>query len=300
MQKKLELEMARPDELKDRVSALRRETRDLKKALQTTRHRRVSVDAEVGERILASLADRPVREMSLTDLANLHATDKGTFGPSAEWGAHNYTDVYEAFLSPWRSQATDLLEIGVGVRGEAWNTKVAHGRNAVGGGSVRMWRDYFETGTVTGIDINPAQFLDEERVRTFVVDQGSRESLREFLEKSPVASFDVIIDDGSHHPEHQQVSLGVLFGHLKPGGLYIIEDLEANGIGDGPKAVGSDKVLSTRNVLEGLRLSGRLSGPHAVGDAGDIETSCECVTFHVLADVGMPGSERVAVLRKRR
>ena len=37
--------------------------------------------------------------------------------------------------------------------------------------------------------------------------------------------FDVIIDDGSHRPMHQQISLVSLYPHLKPGGQYIIEDL---------------------------------------------------------------------------
>jgi hypothetical protein len=37
--------------------------------------------------------------------------------------------------------------------------------------------------------------------------------------------FDYIVDDGHHYQEHQQVSLGVLFEHVKPGGYYIIEDV---------------------------------------------------------------------------
>jgi hypothetical protein len=37
--------------------------------------------------------------------------------------------------------------------------------------------------------------------------------------------FDIIIDDGGHTMKQHQVSLGVLFEVLKPGGIYIIEDL---------------------------------------------------------------------------
>jgi len=35
---------------------------------------------------------------------------------------------------------------------------------------------------------------------------------------------DIIIDDGSHHGEHQLISFNTLFPLLSPGGFYIIED----------------------------------------------------------------------------
>ena len=37
--------------------------------------------------------------------------------------------------------------------------------------------------------------------------------------------FDVIIDDGSHACDHIVASLEILFLQLKPGGIYVIEDL---------------------------------------------------------------------------
>jgi hypothetical protein len=41
-------------------------------------------------------------------------------------------------------------------------------------------------------------------------------------------NFDVVIDDGSHVPEHQLISFESLWPAVKPGGLYIVEDLETN------------------------------------------------------------------------
>ena len=50
------------------------------------------------------------------------------------------------------------------------------------------------------------------------------------------APFDIIIDDGSHVPWHQIFTLESIFHTwLKPGGLYIIEDLETS-YWDAPRA----------------------------------------------------------------
>jgi hypothetical protein len=36
---------------------------------------------------------------------------------------------------------------------------------------------------------------------------------------------DVLIDDGGHHPEQQKVTLEEMLQHLRPGGVYICEDV---------------------------------------------------------------------------
>ena len=41
-------------------------------------------------------------------------------------------------------------------------------------------------------------------------------------------NFTVIIDDGSHLPSHQLLSLETLWPSLAPGGLYIVEDVETS------------------------------------------------------------------------
>ena len=41
-------------------------------------------------------------------------------------------------------------------------------------------------------------------------------------------NFDVILDDGGHAMDHQQVSLGFLFQYIKPGGIFIIEDIHSS------------------------------------------------------------------------
>ena len=44
------------------------------------------------------------------------------------------------------------------------------------------------------------------------------------LEKTG-GNLDVILDDGSHIPEHQILTFNTLFPSVVPGGIYIIEDV---------------------------------------------------------------------------
>jgi hypothetical protein len=265
------------------------------------------------------------RARSLTELANEHGSDKGTEGPSAEWGAHNYTDVYEAYLAALREQPIALLEIGLGVTGKRWRSKIVHGRNT-GGASLKMWRDYFPRARIYGIDVNDCSYLDDERVTTFVADQGDLDELRAFTEASAGARFDVIVDDGSHRPDHQQLSLGYFFDWVEPGGLYFVEDLQANGYGDGARGrQACEDVRNTRTVLRELRARGEAPEPHALPDPDSLLAQVEHIGLHVprvlpppprgglrgrrhrpgppggrAATAFEPDSERLGVLRKRR
>lgn len=95
----------------------------------------------------------------------------------------------------------------------------------MGGKSLRVWEDYFESGVVHGIDINPVD-MDNERIKTFLVDQSNEDSLKEFSDKN--YEYDVIIDDGSHKMLDQQITAQILFKNVKSGGLFIIEDLQTS------------------------------------------------------------------------
>jgi SAM-dependent methyltransferase len=123
--------------------------------------------------------------------------------------SQDYLDNYELFLRPVRAREVKLLELGVNQ-----------------GGSLLMWRDYFPKGVVAGLDFRLFQLADDTgRVRIY---QGRQEDLglltRIAGEVAP-EGFDVIIDDCSHIAEQARASFWHLFdNHLKPGGLYSIED----------------------------------------------------------------------------
>ena len=218
---------------------------------------------------------------SLTELANMYGTDKGTIGPSAECSAHNYTDIYEAYLERHRRSALTILEIGLGVTGERWNARIVRGRNT-GGASIKMWYDYFPNSQIYGIDLNECSCLDSDRVRTFVADQGRVEDLDLFTEATGAIEFDVVVDDGSHRPDHQQVSFSYFFKKLKAGGLYFIEDLLSNGLGDGASGtMACDNVRNTRSVLKQYLLQGSFLEPNAIMDQAYLGTHIDSVSFHV-------------------
>lgn len=252
-----------------------------------------------------------MKQGTLTALANLRGSDKGTIGPSAEWGAHNYTDIYQSYLERYRDNVIAILEIGLGVVGDRWDARIVHGRNT-GGASLKMWYDYFPLGQIYGIDVNPCRYLDNERMHTYVADQGNLEDLEAFAAATQGIAFDVIIDDGSHRADHQQISLGFLFRKLKPGGLYFIEDLAANGMGDGASGRHAcDTVRNTRCVLKHFAEQRTFAEPNALGDSAYLAQHIAYLNFHApqygietIADGKLkvrhePGTEKLCAIQKR-
>lgn len=117
--------------------------------------------------------------------------------------------VYDLLFAPWVDQPVVLLEIGV-----------------YKGGSLLLWRDYFPYGTIVGIDVRlPRNFPPTERVFLFQGDQTDTAFLSWVARQVAPQGFDIIIDDASHIGEYTKRAFWHLFDHhLKPGGLYAIED----------------------------------------------------------------------------
>lgn len=151
---------------------------------------------------LDSLPDS-LRNYSLIDLSEVFGTDKQ---PSM----HNFIDVYDRYLTPLQDSVHRVFEIGI-----------------FNGASHKMWKCFFDSAEVYGIDIKEKPWVEKLGIHTYIANQANREDLQGFIDFSG-GQFDVIIDDGGHFMDHQQVSLGFLFEHLKPGGLYIIEDVHTS------------------------------------------------------------------------
>jgi hypothetical protein len=122
---------------------------------------------------------------------------------------HRYLEVYDPFLSRWADKDVKLLEIGV-----------------LKGGSLQLWRDYFPKGSIVGIDLKlPPDFIPGERIKLFKGSQADTQFLSEVAASTAPEGFDIIIEDASHIGELSKITFWHLFHHhLKPGGLYAIED----------------------------------------------------------------------------
>jgi hypothetical protein len=153
---------------------------------------------------LQRLAAIAVRR-SITGLAMVYWSDKA--------GSHAYTRHYQRHLGHLRRKPVVLLEIGIGGYGDPnW-----------GGASLRVWRDFLQRGEIHGLDYHEKQ-ISERRIHVHQGDQSDPVALRRLSDAH--GPFDVIIDDGSHVNAHIRVSFDTLFDdHLKPGGVYVIEDL---------------------------------------------------------------------------
>jgi demethylmacrocin O-methyltransferase len=151
------------------------------------------------------------RAKDLSDLAAWFGSDK--------WGLHWYTPHYQKYFEPYRELAVKVLEIGVG----GWKGPGGYNAPDAGGESLRMWKHYFRRGLIHGLDIFDKTAHAEDRVRVLQGDQGDERFLESMARE--FGPFDIVIDDGSHMSHHIITSFNVLFPLLRPGGLYVVEDL---------------------------------------------------------------------------
>lgn len=175
--------------------------------------------------------------MSLKDLSIKYRLDKCE-------KLHDYARFYDFFLSGRREEEIKLLEIGIYM-----------------GDSLRMWNEYFPNNIcILGVDTvdwectctcdchdyqfdrwtkvcknqcevkcqhgSVSKCLSTLGIKTEIGDASDTEFLDKLKDK--YGTFDIIIDDGSHLIEHQQISFNYLFNILNDEGLYVIEDLHTS------------------------------------------------------------------------
>jgi len=152
----------------------------------------------------------------LCELATTFGTDKCNF--------HHYTPHYHEMFKDRRNEVRKVLEIGIG---DPASMADPSGKPYQPGASLRMWRDYFPNATILGLDNNRSLLFYEERIWTRYADQGDENSIRTAILSLSgwTFGFDLIVDDGSHVPEHQVNTAKLLVPLLAPHGIYVIEDV---------------------------------------------------------------------------
>jgi len=140
---------------------------------------------------------------------------------------NKYVPVYHALFKHLRDQPITMLEVGIGTLiPDVQCTMLGFAQPGYKqGGSLRAWRDYFPKGQIYGVDIQwDTQFI-EDRIKTFISDSTKREEMDQRLGN---LMFDIIIDDGCHFDGYQILTLQNLWHRLKPGGTYVVEDLQVS------------------------------------------------------------------------
>ncbi len=124
------------------------------------------------------------------------------------WKLLHYFDIYHHHFRKFVGREVHVLEIGV-----------------YSGGSLAMWRECFGSQChVYGVDIHEAcKLYEEDGIKIFVGDQADRAFWKSFKERVPTV--DILVDDGGHQPEQQIVTLEEMLPHLRPGGIYLCEDV---------------------------------------------------------------------------
>jgi hypothetical protein len=176
----------------------------------------------------------------LTQLAAEFNSDKGAMYKGEP--AHHYTRAYHELFRSRALEPIRILEIGLcRGRAEGWVQDQVP--------SLQMWLEYFPNAEVIGADIEDFSWFSHPRVRIHRVDQGDRGMLEELGRKE--RPLDIIIDDGSHASVHQHLTLGVLFPCLKPGGLFVIEDLDWQ-----PPEIPSNGAPLVKDALNAMKQTG--------------------------------------------
>lgn len=134
---------------------------------------------------------------------------------------HKYHHVYGAILCD-KDNVKNIFEIGLGTN----NIDVVSsmGTNGKPGASLRAFRDFCPNANIYGADVDKRILFEEERIKTFFVDQTNPKTFDPILNVLP-KNFDLVIDDGLHSPNANLASLEFGLKIVKVGGSVVIEDI---------------------------------------------------------------------------
>lgn len=167
---------------------------------------------------------------------NPNETDRG--------GWRGYDRVYSKYFHKLKNENLKIMEIGI---------KEGYG--------IYAWQNYFTNASLYGIDIdwNPSIIVERnnlkqrhpqfKKARLYNIDSTKEDNWIEFYGKK----FDIIIDDGDHHPDTQIATFKSAWKYLKSGGLYFIEDI-GHRYGKSSIERLSDFILSYRDEFKDMEI----------------------------------------------
>ena len=177
------------------------------------------------ENVIVTFHDKN-RRCLLAQLCDVHGSDKGALqetGHPYSWPAHSYTDYYARLFNHCRLGMRKVFECGLGTN----NPDLPSNMTSSGkpGASLRVWRDYFPNAVIVGADIDRQILFEEDRIRTYYVDQTDPKAIADFWSKVGQDDFDFIVDDGLHTFAAGKCLFENSIHKLSQHGIFIIEDV---------------------------------------------------------------------------
>jgi len=166
------------------------------------------------------------RASELNFLCDKYNTDKGGFDPDHKtytWASHNYAYFYEHLFQHIRPYVRNVFEFGLGTNDPSYADNMTV--NGMPGASLRVWRDYFPLANIYGADIDKNVLFEEDKIKTFYVDQLKAETFEELWSGFADIQFDIMIDDGLHTFDAGINTFLHSYHKLREGGIYVIEDV---------------------------------------------------------------------------
>jgi len=227
----------------------------------------------------------------LTDLASKYCLDKGTGNyPSPTFYnvpeiryPQSFTPFYNQHLEHHRQDFKKVLEIGV-----------------LFGNSLLFWDEYFPNAKIHGFDIDLSRVLEcAKNFPMMIGDQSERSDLKRFISVYG-DSFDLIIEDGGHKMDQQQISFGYLFEKVKPGGYFILEDIHTS-LSANTESWGilPDLSNSTLLMLEKYRETGKINSIHMLAEEIEyLESNIESCEIYYTQSSGRVNPSVTSIIKK--
>ncbi|MBH3345533.1 class I SAM-dependent methyltransferase [Pseudomonas parafulva] len=131
---------------------------------------------------------------------------------SDKWSS--YLPAYHKAFSSFTRKKISLLEIGI-----------------QNGGSLEIWAKYFPRAElILGCDINEEceKLTFESPLISVVIGDITKATTLHSILAFSTSGFDIVIDDGSHFSQDIINAFLLLFPNIKPGGIFIAEDLHCS------------------------------------------------------------------------
>lgn len=196
---------------------------------------------------------------TLNEIGLKHKTDKASEG-------HNYLYFYERFFEPLRHKDILLVEAGIG--GYEYPDR--------GGESLRTWREYFPGATIIGFDKYPKPAINVHGVHVYTMEQTDELALHRAFGHTPI---DVFIDDASHINPLSIRTFEIMFPLVKPGGLYIWEDIHTSFWAKEYQGVMSRYAEPLPALITDLLPAGQRPGMTAINFLHDLQVGLQADTL---------------------